>query len=158
MNPVPDRTKMRREYLRKKAKAYSKVTVGSVLFPVAVTGTVVCAGMAALYFLALQNELAYQNADILRLKAGIERGVMWTFAILAALSARVAWISGQMVMEARREVRVPHVPPVRPTSLPAEEVLVRGASEPSAPNETLLRAAVKGEEAHTAELLRIDSR
>ncbi len=48
MNPVPDRTKMRREYLRKKAKAYSKVTVGSVLFPVAVTGTVVCAGMAAL--------------------------------------------------------------------------------------------------------------
>jgi hypothetical protein len=62
-----------------------------------------------------------------------------------------------MVLEARREVRVPHVPPVPLNSLPIEEILIRGAAEPSATGETLLRAGVKGEETKAEELLRVAS-
>jgi len=49
---------------------------------------------------------------------------------------------------------MPYVPPVSLDTLSAAEVLVRGAQEPSAPSETLLRATVKGEETKPEELLR----
>ena len=49
------------------------------------------------------------------------------------------------------------VPPVTSSTLPAEEVLVRSAMEPTAPSEILLRATVKGEETKAQELLRAAS-
>jgi hypothetical protein len=49
---------------------------------------------------------------------------------------------------------IPYVPPVSLDSLPAEEVLVRGAEPPAAMSETLLRATVKDEATKAEELLR----
>jgi len=57
----------------------------------------------------------------------------------------------------RQANKIPHVAPVTPQNLPAAEVLVRSAEEPSAPSEMLLRAAGKSEETKAEELLRIAS-
>jgi hypothetical protein len=46
-----------------------------------------------------------------------------------------------------------YVPPVPPDTFPAEEVLVRGAEEPQAESETLVRAAMPTTEETPAEQL-----
>jgi hypothetical protein len=74
--------------------------------------------------------------------------------ILGLFVALGAFILGH---EAKKDHRVTCdriIPPITPDTLPADEILLRGAQEPSAPNETLLRAGVKSEETKAEELLR----
>jgi hypothetical protein len=67
--------------------------------------------------------------------------------ILAASTVLAAfWALRDLFTAQKRASELPHVPPVKPDALPAEEVLVRGAAQPCSPNETLLRAGVKSEE------------
>jgi hypothetical protein len=132
MNKVQDRKKQRREYLRKKAMIYA--------LPVMVAaGTVV----------SIYNLL---GPDFTR-----TQGVASTIWAVIPCGFLVV-LSWAHYSKARRDAaRITHVPPVTPVTLPADEILVRGAEEPSAPNGTLLRATVKGETTNAEELLRVVS-
>jgi hypothetical protein len=80
------------------------------------------------------------------------------FLLMGVIIAIWLWMLSRFWAMARRAkqaaAQLPYVPPVTPSTLPAEEVLVRGATEPPTPNETLLRPAVNRDEKNTAELLR----
>jgi hypothetical protein len=132
MKPVPDRKKLRREYLRKKWQTYAPVR-----YRIAILVT----------FLAIEGYRAvwvHRSSVLLSL-----------LPLFAVVLAGVLWSIITTVKTARQQAAlIPVVPPVTPSTLPAEEILVRGATEPSAPNETLLRATVKGEETKAQELLR----
>jgi hypothetical protein len=131
MNPLPDRKKLRREYLRKKGLFYL-VRFGFPSFMVACCLLVVHPRHSQSPFIH----------DILML--------------LAAISS-AAWImlTEQVKNTDWMRKHTTYVPPVKRSTLPAEEILVRGAGEPTAPTETLLRATVKDEAARAEELLRV---
>ena len=101
----------------------------------------ICAGVAAIIFVTF-------------LWRGDAAGETWSNLeeafVGAVISAPVAglcsWSLWKGVKGARDQARLPYVPPVTDSTLPADEILVRGAAEPAAPNETLLRAAREGEE------------
>jgi hypothetical protein len=127
MKQVPDRKKLRQEYLWKRRAHYAAMSGAYV--------AILMVGCVA--FLLPQR-------------------VPWTIGLPAVIF--LALFTGRqwgMIQQIRHKAKqVPYVPPVTPSTLPAEEILVRGASEPSAPSDTLLRAGVKGEEAKVEELLR----
>jgi hypothetical protein len=137
MKPVLDRKKLRWEYLRKKGEAYTKGTV---------------AGLLLLPSLAISLVLT-----LLCVKLCMLPPYNWG-TLFCAFICVVWWLVAVACWEACRRhataaKNIPYVPPVTPSTLPAEEVLVRSAQEPSAPSETL-RAGVKGEETEAEELLR----
>jgi len=63
-------------------------------------------------------------------------------AVMLVVSALLIWPSVKVCKKGIAESRrLPYVPPLNPDTLPAEEVLVRGAEEPPiVPSEVLLRA------------------
>jgi hypothetical protein len=133
MNRVPDRKKLRQEYLRKQAWVSTRLTLScfsSLLF-------VMLFGICTMFALF---------------------GGTWAaYVIFGTLAFGCVYVMRVIIRETDRAVKdydIPYVPPVTPSTLPAEEVLVRGAEEPNAPQETLLRATVKGEDTKTEELLR----
>ena len=66
----------------------------------------------------------------------------------------ISWLASTVADRGRAEQQVPYVPPVTPNTLPANEILVRGAEEPPvARSKMLLRAAQGGHETATEELL-----
>jgi hypothetical protein len=78
---------------------------------------------------------------------------------VSVVTGTVGWFSlkmFEMAFLAARQIPQKEAA-VTPMDLPAERVLVRGAAEPSAPSETLLRATVMGDETKAEELLRVVS-
>ena len=153
MARAPDRKKLRREYLRKKVTAYLGAGVGAAFFvPALCAGAMF--GIAAMLFLLVAAFQAFQGTG----PAGPYLAAAQAMVICllgTVVSCGVATASWFGIRKARMAARIEHVPAVVPDRLPADEILVRGASEPCAPSETLLRATVKGEEAKAEELLRV---
>jgi hypothetical protein len=146
MNKAPDRKKLRREYLKRKASAYTRMAVGGTLFVPFV--------FAACLFAAF---------TLVIIAFGIEeRRPEYLFAtlVVGAITAFLTWLahaSRQTLRRGRMQSQIPYVPPVTPNTLPADEILVRAAEEPlAAQSEVLLRAAKgQGHETAKEELLRV---
>jgi hypothetical protein len=136
MNLVPDRKRLQREYLRK--HPFLMLLTASLL-----------ASLFLLFVGANGAALLYRNQFPVWFVRGMIRGTITSF-IVVPFSAFVV----HLMIKARIISSVSYVPPVTPSTLPAEEILVRGAQEPSAPNEILLRATVKADETKADELLR----
>jgi len=130
MNQVSNRKKLRREYLTNKGKAYSR----AVLLPL----------LAILLVVLIDVHLPRSFTSV-----GFIGGAV---AFAYSRIVRCSWRYSKR--QVARAAQIPYVPPVTTDSLPAEEVLVRGATAPPASGKTLLRAAVKGEETKAEELLR----
>jgi hypothetical protein len=149
MKQVPDRKRLRREYLRQKTVGHSQEAAGAIL-----------------YYPALIGCLLFGMISIGLMLVGLSGGVGhpdpastigWT-CICVGLSAGFGLMARQAIRlmdKGRAATRIPYVPPVTPDTLPADEILVRGAEEPLiAQNEVLLRAARQGQETPKEELLR----
>jgi hypothetical protein len=125
MKQVPDRKKLRREYLRRKAIAYG---IGG-LVPV----------------LSLIFGLWLYHSD---LNAITRHGFLF-----CVLLVYFVWIAVKVSREAIKGV--PYVPPIVTGTLPADEILVRGSDQPPvAQSEVLVRAANE-QETPKEELLRV---
>jgi hypothetical protein len=159
MNPVPDRKKLRREYLPKDVakprdvvKATWQVVGGAWARSAAGLSIALCAGAAAGLSIVLWVGAA------LPLFVGIMKG-RWLIGVVGAFGCLL--LAPVFHALAKQGVRIANETvtwqSADTSTLPAEEILVRGAAEPSAPSETLLRAGVKDEEARTEELLRSTS-
>ena len=146
---IPDRKAQRREYLKKKGKAYTLQTIGNLIFVPSMTVVVGCLLVYVFYsymfYVAMEWNIRYDESTRLWfLKIGAAAGVM-------------AFASWRILRTGERIAQVAYVPRVASVNLSAEEVLVRGSAEPSAPSETLLRAMAKAEETTAEELLRSSS-
>jgi hypothetical protein len=142
---VPDRKRQRREYILKKQSAYVQWVIGGImLLPAgiialisAITTVVAC----ACYILTRRY-----TALLFTIFCG---------GIITVCSSFFAWMGYALVADGNKLSQTPYVPPVTPDTLPANEVLVRGAQPPPVvPSEVLLRAA-QGEETPKEELLRV---
>jgi len=132
MSPVPDRRQQRREYLKKKASGFVMSGMSVALPVIAVVATVMSA--------------VYEDEHVIGLN---------TVVCIVACAPILGLFALKMSGHAEIASRAPFVPPVKASILPAEEILMRGAEEPAAPNETLLRAAGKGEETAKEQLLHV---
>ena len=136
MSRIQDRKKQRREYLRKKGVAYTKMSLTTLLM-------LSCAYCAFFSFIAL-----------------LVFGYQWqAFVLSASLSVIFAggcWRSVRAVRLAHRTAKqLPYVPPVISATLPAEEVLLRGSDAlTQEQSQVLLRGTQNTEEADGQELLR----
>jgi hypothetical protein len=143
MKRVPDRKKLRREYLRKTIIGHVKGNSGIVLFMVSfgiTTFFVIAAIVLALF------AVIYESSTCLLLALASA-----LIAVPCGLLAKWGWKLIDGLDDAKHTL---YVPPATPDRLPAEEILVRGSIEPHAPQETLLRATVQSEETKAEELLR----
>lgn len=140
MKRIPDRKKLRREYLRKKGETYANIVIYFLILFVPVI---------ALY-------MFFKCDSGTRVRIGIFAALTWIiFAPIYELLWYLFWCAiVELSKELNKAKQIPYVPPITPSTLSAEEVLVRGAEEPSAPSETLLRATVKGKATKREELLR----
>jgi hypothetical protein len=147
MNQLPDRKKLRQEYLKQKAGAYAKGTAGATLV---IPATLLCCLLGGIT-VALMIVMLYTATPV--------------NLIFVLLTATLTTISGALVRwcwrarhEFRRAADIPYVPPVNANALPADEVLVRSSEEPAvAQSEVLLRAAQRGQETAKEELLRVSA-
>ena len=149
MNRVPDRKRQRREYLRKKRQAYKKAVAAGTLFVPTFMGASVCFLLTAFGFgYAIWNLNATTFNEYWLVGTipftGIGAILLWI--------AKSSWSAIQQQVDIAKHI--PYVPPVTPFDLPADEILVRGAQQPDAPQETLLRAAQGDEEVAHSQLLR----
>ena len=140
MNTVPDRKKLRREYLWKKGKASTLACIAGVGF-----------GYFALCF------CAYLLMPIF--VPEVRGDAFLTFMLISLpLTGGLAWLFGSIARrQAKKATTIPYVPPVTANAdnLPAEEVLVRGSEEPLAPQrEVLLRATIAEQGTPPEQLLR----
>jgi hypothetical protein len=142
---VPDRQKQRWEYLKRKAIAQSKIQGASLLalcllIAAAICGLLACGGLIFAYFLMDGVVLSFAI-------------VFTMLTVITGLACRSAY---QFIEKAsEEEMQIPYAPPVRPDTLPAEEVLVRGAQEPAREQSgMLLRAADENVEVPIEQLLR----
>ena len=128
---MEDITKKRREYLRKKAK---------VLVPAFIVG---CLSLLLIVFVL---KLAGQPGTMSNTQF-----VAFVLAIVLMVPCTIAIIASE-----KKALSIAYVPPVAEqiTTLPADEVLLRGSDQPTAKSDELLRAAQPGQELATEELLR----
>ncbi len=144
MNPLPDRKKLRREYLLKKGT----VCIQTVWYSL----------VAALAFmLAIGYCLCYLGYCLYSAAPPSIRLVLLPLFVFAVGKSIYTLYDVWKEEYAKSTMGITYVPPVIPSILPDEEILVRGAAQPSAPSETLLRAGVKEEETKAEELLRSTS-
>ncbi len=144
-NRVPDRMRQRREYLLRKGTAQARLVTVKVIV-----------GMVVVILFA---GCAIANLIIGSVPQG-DRG--YVFAMLAALAFSGCYFlmahSERLLHVMEREVKsIPYVPPVTPDTLPAAEVLVRGAEPPTVTSETLLRAGLANVDTAPEQLLRVGS-
>ena len=141
---VPDRQKQRREYLRKKAGVRGIIVGGQLLEILLFSVTGLC-GLAS--FGLLLCSIAIGPQFYLTTLVSI---------LLTVGGGYISWKLGKLTDRAEQEERsLAFVPPVTPDTLPAEEVLVRGAQELTQEQSTvLLRAAEESVASPTEELLR----
>lgn len=145
MNRVPDRVKMRREYLEDKTAAAAQRIAGIVL-------TVFCTLAAFVYGISALLQIVVWTL-VRNLYMPTE--TMITRLVLLLLFSLGAFLGLHIFRTAEWEKSISYVPPVReqlPT-LPAEEVLLRGSQTSPAAPEQLLRAA-GSEQTPAEELLR----
>ena len=134
MSPVPDLKKLRREYLREKGKGYTVQTVGAIFYVPSMALTVICSIPTIFVVVMCVGALLLPPHTI--------RPIDSTFLVLMAgtvIFGVVACWSKRVMQTGEKIAQVPYVPPVTPSTLPTEEVLVRGAEEPSVSQATLLR-------------------
>ena len=149
MSTIPDRVKLRRNYLRKKGTAYTLQGIGFLIAVPALTSTFFfgfCILWAATHSLFGWGMDAHPEDDTDMLKVC---GVVTLVSGLIAV--------GGVGLQRRGVItrRMPYVPPVTASTLPAEETLVRASEEPTvAQSEILLRAAHAEQETPQQELLR----
>lgn len=82
--------------------------------------------------------------------------IIFTGILLSLMLFFDSWISARLARQILRTARqLSYVPPVTAETLPAEEVLLRGAEEPaSEQSKVLLRSIASGPESASQELLR----
>src|SRR5579859_6522443 len=120
MNRLPDRKKLRREYLRKKWAAYSLAAAGGILFFPTLWG--LCA-YGQWLFSDLHEEkviLAKQHVDLSHHAGKVVMGVgFYAMPALFLLSITIAWL-WLFHVQTKRVATLPHVPPVTdlPNTLP----------------------------------------
>lgn len=143
MDRVPDRKKLRRDYLRKKRL----ISVGLG------TGFTASAMLAIWGILSVRRAVTTYPGSLLH----------DPLALIAVCFMALVWlccsgIFGYATVRIRKVVpELAYVPPVTTENLPAEEVLVRGSEEPPvAQREVLLRAST-GVDTPKEQLLRIAS-
>jgi hypothetical protein len=138
MKQVPDRKRLRREYLTKRADVYAKM-IGSAAM--------------ALVGIAIIASCGFIN--IAPIKGYISSWILFLIGLLL-LAMVILNAAAKRHTEIRRELdAIPYVPPVSPDTLPTDEILVRGSEEPPVmQSEVLLRAAT-GQETPKEELLRV---
>jgi hypothetical protein len=127
---MPDRKRLRQEYLRKKGKAYAMLVAWLI-------------GLVAIVVMMYFSYL------------GMHHRSGW-FAVLGILFyARIIWKGWRAVDRSHKEMRLAYIPPVTPDTLPVEEILVRGSEEPPVVTSAILLRAANGQETAKEELLRI---
>ena len=134
MNKVPDRAKLRREYVWKKTK---------VIIPAIFTGSI------SLLLVASVLKIAFQPSTM-------SDSQLAAFVLFLVLMVPCTII---IILCEKRALSIPYVPPIReqiPT-LPADEILLRGSQASPASPEELLRASTVTAETNVEELLRADS-
>lgn len=142
MNPVPDRKKLRREYLNRRVMYHGMAASAWIWVLMATLFGVMSLVIAAV-------GLAYRSWPSL-----------WPLFVQSFGGFIGALVIVGIAMRGRKKMlailqTTDYVPPVTPSTLPAEEILVRGTTEPFGPSETLLRASVKGKEANAEAMLRV---
>ena len=139
MSRIQNRIKQRRAYLRKKGAAYTLLGITvSQMIPCALITMVLL--ILTFVFSLIQVELAYLPALVV--------GFLYFL-----------WFSGVSANAVRKAYRaakqLPYVPPVTPTTLPNEEVLLRSSdASVQEQSQVLLRGMHNSEEADGQELLR----
>jgi hypothetical protein len=144
MQQVPDRKKLRRTYLQKKGLGFTlRALATGLIVPACILGFLFT--MCAVMVLSIPGALHDPGGP--------------TALILFAMSSAACWLvfAGCKwgIRTGRQMSNLPYVPPITPSTLPPEEILVRSAQEPSSPSETLLRATMTGNETKAEELLRV---
>jgi len=151
MNQVRDREKKRRQYLRRLGEAYISAAIAGALFVptllitiASVIATISCAVLFVFHLCMRDGSADYWLSFLMPFGGSAFVVGLFTCALWSALKY------------AKREVSIPYVPPVTASTLPAEDILVRGADEPpTAHGEVLVRAARHGQETPKEELLRV---
>ena len=138
MQKAPNRKKLRRRYLARKSCGNALVAIGNVLK---------WGGLPLLWLI------------VYLVNPKLVSGNPYALLLLMALVIPGALIEvyGKALLKTGRKWRdTDYVPPVTPDTLPAEEILMRGAKLPSPePGRTLLRATQTVETADE-ELLRVE--
>ena len=138
MKQVPDRKKLRREYLKKKRNAAFALSALNILAVLSGMGAILCWAMVIWFY--------WSGGRALAVALGV---IMFSFMFMLAI------VRGLRKGVRRISSNIPYVPPFTPDTLPADEILVRGSEEPpTAQREVLLRAA-KAVETSEDELLRV---
>src|SRR5438105_4604828 len=118
MSNTQERNKQRRQYLKEKGAAYTKMSLIAL----------VSASVIALLLVFAATLFFY-------LGSGIDSGrlvfILLFGGVLLPCFGIIAWQLMHMARQAHQDiVRVPYVPPVTANTLPVEEVLVRGSEQP----------------------------
>ena len=143
MKQVPDRKKLRREYLDKKFDLCSQMVMSSI-YSLPFIGI--------LFWIVFDYRNLKPRSDQPKGSLAYEMGFTLVLIILVACVIFYVWAQANRVRELKA---LPYVPPVIHDNLPAEEILVRGSEEPpDQQSEVLLRAA-KEQETPKEELLRV---
>lgn len=141
---VPDRRKARRDDLRKKGWAYTRMTFFQVL--------AVITGLGMLGFLSWLGR-AFWMGDGYRYTQEIPEVAKLCFGGFAAVCAYVLLRCQFDVIRIKHEEA--DIQPVTSDTRPADEILVLGAEEPPVVQSELLLRAATGQETAQEELLRI---
>lgn len=144
MNRVPNREMQRREYLKKKSRAYVAAIVFFALFTLFL---VLAVGGVAYFVPFFARSLSHPSLDSVFAWIGI------AFGLLLALTFGGIWLLAGLSIP-RAASKIPYVPPVTIDTLPPEEILVRGATEHAVVQSNLLRPTMKDQENKAEELLR----
>jgi|SRR5579871_414311 len=146
MNKVPDRKKLRQEYLWKKGLAYSILVLRSVVGILGLLFTLWAIALV-IYFRS--------NAEALRPAVDVPEEIALGCGVAAIFAGLFTVVCGWNIPRAYKAIQIPHIPAVVPDLLPAEEVLVRGSEEPPvAQSDILLRASITEQETPPEQLLR----
>lgn len=149
MKKIEDRTRKRRDYLFRKARA-NTLAYGVGCATVCLTLFAAAIGIPLLFFTV---GVAVYGGD------GRLATVVFGLFVLLALVSGAAYCGSRLYQQCDRNARfIPYVPPVREqiADLPADEVLLRGADLPTAAVGELLRPAREGEVTASEELLRAE--
>ncbi len=151
MTQAPGRKKLRREYLLRKARAYSSGVVCGLLFIPALLLTMLLVGiggvMIAWWICAEKLPPGWW---------AISAVIILVSFFASFVPARCAWFCWRGFQRARETAQFPSVPPLAGDTLSVAEILVRGSEQPPVvQSEVLLRAAHGAEESAQAELLRM---
>ena len=152
---VPDRKRLRREYLKMKALGFSQAATARILHRAANGG-------GAAFGAILMSSLLILVLELIMSKPvgswNYPPGMIAFCAVGCIVSLLMYRFAQALQIRAAKLAQLPYVPPVTPNTLPADEILVRSTSElPTVQSAVLLRMA-SGIETPREELLRPGNR